>query len=105
MSQKGTEEEQTTARMPEGTQTPQAAQKLLRRRRRPCEAAQRTAEAAQKPQERQTPQEAGTQEAGTQEASRRVSLEASSEASRKVGLETSRFRTQEIPQDPPHYPP
>jgi hypothetical protein len=74
VSQKVTEEAQTTAAgaagTPEETQRPEGTQ---------------TPEAAQWPEETQRPQAAGTQE-----------------VSRKVSLEVRRFPTQEIPQELPY---
>ena len=73
-------------------------------------------EAAQTPEETQTPEAEGTQEVSrrvslevqtppeetSSEVGRRISLEACSEVSRKVSHELRRFPTQEIPQELPY---
>ena len=73
-------------------------------------------EAAQTPEETQTPEAEGTQEVSrrvslevqtppeetSSEVGRRMSLEACSEVSRKVSLELRRFPTQQIPQELPY---
>jgi hypothetical protein len=80
------------------------------------EAAQTTAAgAAQRPEQTQRPEAAGTQEVSRKESlevqtpeqtssevGRRMSLEACSEVSRKVSLELRRFATQQIPQELPY---